>query len=116
MTPRVLSYRSNIISGRATVATGKLGPMRLCGGCAGAIGFAFGVATRCRSTSALMRDIVAKAVARVPQGGGAILEFSRVFLAFSKAATSPLAKADCRAVQMLRALISPNDYKIACQT
>lgn len=71
MTPRVLSYRSNIISGRATGATGRLGPMRLCGGCVGAIGFAFGAATRCRITSVPMRDTVAKAAGSRQRAGGA---------------------------------------------
>lgn len=61
MTPRVLSYRFNTISGRAT---GRHGQLRFCGGCAGAIGLVVGVVTRCRITSAPTRGTVAKAVAR----------------------------------------------------
>ena len=69
MTPRGLPCRSKIISGLATGATGLLGPMQFYGGCAGAIGLAVGVVTRCRITSAPMRGTVAKVVARLHLAG-----------------------------------------------
>src|SRR6056297_2008285 len=62
MTRRGLSYSFNTIFGRATGATGRLGQLQFCGGCAGAIGFAFGAGKPYRITSAPMRDTVAKAV------------------------------------------------------
>jgi len=73
MTRRGLSYSFNTIFGRATGAIGRLGQLQFCGGCAGAIGLAVGVVTRCRITSAPMRGTVAKAVAKRRRADGAKL-------------------------------------------
>ena len=101
MTPSGLLFRSKRISGPATVATERRVLLQYSGGYAGVIGGAYRAGRHCRTTNALMRGIVAKDVARAPQGGGAVPGCSRALVTFSKAATSPLAKADCRAVQML---------------
>lgn len=71
MTPIGLSYRFKITFGQTTAVTGKRVRLRFSGGCAGAIGFAVGVATVCRITSAPMRVTVAKAVARRRRDCGA---------------------------------------------
>ena len=71
MTPSALSFGLSSISGQATGAIEWPGPIRLCGGCAGAIGFAFGAVKPYRITSAPMRVTVAKAVARRRRVGDA---------------------------------------------
>lgn len=72
MTPRGLSCRFKIISGPTIAATGWPARSPYLGGCAGAIGFAAGVVTRCRITNAPMRDTVTKAVARRHLAGDAL--------------------------------------------
>jgi len=73
MTRRGLSYSFNTIFGRATGATGRLGRPQFCGGCSGAVGFAFGAGKPYRITSAPMRGTVAKAVAKRRRADGAKL-------------------------------------------
>lgn len=113
MTLRGLSCRFKITFGQTTVATGRRVRLRFSGGCAGAIGFAVGVVTLCRIISGLMRGTVAKAVARVPRGGGAILGFSHAPVAASEAAAAAFAITDGNPIQMLRAIVRPKNQEIS---
>lgn len=116
MTPIGLSFRFNRIFGLATRETERRAQKPYCGACAGVIGFAGGVVNLCRITSGLMRGTVAKAVARVPRGDGAILGFSHALVAASEAAAAPFAITDGNPIQMLRAIVRPENREIAIKS